>query len=227
MKKAFLAMVFVAVFFIFSHAYAWDWTYNGLYAGSVESGLFLGADVEKAFLEGNLQPVQISGVGTLLPSGVSKYEVNFHINASTWDAYTTLPNGQADYFDVFAVVLTEKSKGFYWDLLNTGIHPLTNNPDVLLCDLNGPDAVPWWGGQRDGDGILDTIDSDVSLFFTADSTKEYYASLFLQTTMDSSMPSWGTITSFNVKATPEPISSALFLLGGGAMALRRYRRKKA
>lgn len=78
------------------------------------------------------------------------------------------------YLDVFSVGLTERSKGYYWDLPNILIHPLSLNPDLILANNM---QQPWWGGENFRDHLLETNNDDLSFSFSADPSKEYYLTL--------------------------------------------------
>jgi len=204
-----------------------DWTYYGNYTGTVETGLFIGADTVRTFTDEDHQPVQISGAGTALPTGGSLYQVDFHFAGNTWDAYVPKVDEGTGYYDVFSLVLTEKSKGYYWDLANTSIHPLTDNPDLVTANQIYSNDLPWWGGHNARDNILETDDSNVTLFFDTDPNKEYYMTFFLQTLGDEDHPSWGTVSNIQAKIVPEPTACVLFLLGAGALVGRLRLRRKA
>jgi hypothetical protein len=221
MKKIIPLLMMLAVSLSLSTSlYAFDWQYYGDCSGDVNSGLKVGISNWNA-LEDDLQPIQISGAGALLPAGYSKVNVNFDFAGYTWDSYNAefMNNGDEDggYLDVFAVVLSDK--GYYWNL-DTSKHPLETNPDLLMDDK----LYCYWGGKSYHDSLLETSFNPISLSFTTDPSKQYYVSLFLQTNEDTAFSSWGTIS--NVQVTPEPISSALFLLGAGVFAGARKLRKK-
>lgn len=203
-----------------------QWTYHGEYDGNMEDGLFVGATTERTFAEDDEQPMQISGAGMSLPTGGSRYQVDFHFEGYSWDSYVPYLGDETGtgWLDVFTVALTEKNKGFYWQLGNTDIHPLYNNPDVILATPVYVNDTPWWSGQNYEDHLLESDVSDVQLFFDADPLKEYYLNVFLQTNDDEDLPSWGKFSNVSAKVVPEPVSSVLFLLGGGALAV--FRRKK-
>ena len=241
MRKIAIFVVSVGLFLFTQNAYALDWVYNdnGDYWGDINTtGLTVGASnidsPEKEWSPGApvIQPMQISGAGTLLPAGSPGFRVNFHFNGSTWDSYNTnMYDYKTGYYDVFAAVLSEK--GYYWSLPDIyDLHPLEENPAFILgLDPSNPTPGPdnsYWGGTRYNDGILENVDADVTLDFVTDPAKQYYLTLFMQTMRDENFPSWGTFTNVNVSAVPEPISTILFLSGGllvGGRLLIKRRKK--
>ena len=119
------------IYFLFAlspHSFALTWQYYGHYSGDVINGLEVGTD-RSGNKEDDTQSEQISGAGTLLPSGYPAFKVSFHFEGYTWDSYSPT-GGYAGYYDVFAVVLSEE--GYYWDLSRTDIHPLENNSALIL-----------------------------------------------------------------------------------------------
>ncbi|OQX87286.1 MAG: hypothetical protein B6D55_03785 [Candidatus Omnitrophica bacterium 4484_70.2] len=218
------------LFALSSHySFALTWQYHGYYSGDIINGLEVGTN-RTGDGEKNIQSKQISGAGTLLPSGYPAFKVSFHFEGYTWDSYSFPDTGYyTGYYDVFAVVLSEE--GYYWDLSSTDIHPLEDN-SALILGYDPLDPVPdvtdsYWGGEKFDDGILDKKDQDVTLIFKTNSLKQYYLTLFLQTRKDEYYPSWGTISNVEVAPIPEP--GTLLLLGSGLLGLGglSFRKRKA
>jgi len=221
-KRLIILVVGLSLFLLSQNAFGFTWVYNGYYAGDISTGLTVGID-RTGDDEDDTQLIQISGAGTLLPSGYPGWVINFHFNGYTWDSY----NATSGYYDIFAMVLSENN--YYWNL-GTNYHPLETHPDLILgFDPYDPTPDPsdsYWGGEAYGDGILDSEDTDVTLAFNTDPANQYYLTFFMQTMEDEGYPSWGRITNLTVTPTPEPTTLSLLGLGlVGLVGLRRRRRK--
>lgn len=227
MKKVMMVIVSLAIFLVSQNAFALIWDYNGYYSGDVSSGLTVGTGNVGDPEFGTSQPIQISGAGTLLPAGYPGFYLNFHFIGSTWDSYNAETIEGTGYLDVFAAVLSLSENGYYWNL-NTGIHPLKDNPQLIFgIDPYSSEPGPensYWGGENFHDGILESEDEDVTLIFNTDPAKQYYLTLFMQTMEDEDLPSWGTIRNMTVNPIPEPAS--LTLLGIGLLGFFGFRKKK-
>ncbi len=228
MKKLYGIVLALGLVFSFQNAFAYDWTYNGdtsTTSPEYSAGLIVGLGNSGGSQTATTsQQIQISGGGTKLGSGYSGYRVSFDANLSTYDMYKY--NALFDnYLDVFGIVLSDQ--GYYWNLSNTNIHPLENNPALIMGD--DPDSPgttdSYWGGQTYG-GLENAVAS-VSLDFTTDPAKEYYLSLFLQTRIFTDHPSWGTFSNVKITplaATPEPASMILLGIGLAGVAISKRKR---
>lgn len=237
MKKTLASLVLATLVFCLANtAYAFDWVYYGDVDGDMNSTMRVGKSHWDAAENDETQSPGISGAGTLLPAGYSNVKVDFTFNQYTWDSYnpeftTSIPDPDepggfaidGGYLDVFGVALSDQN--YYWNLSNNdndAAHPLENNPYLVSPNNNNG----YWGGQSYFDHALETnLNAPLSFTFTTDPSKQYYLTFFLQTREDESYPSWGSVS--NVQVTPEPISSVLFLLGGGVLGTRLLRKKKA
>lgn len=153
--------------------------------------------------EQGYQPIGMWIIGAEMPPA-DAYCIVFNPDVSTWDAYNS-SGGPTSPWDSFLVHIGQF--GPYYTLVDPcgEVRPLSQDPIVQPWPGGSPvidssqfmlEGTRWcFGGDKDGDGVLDSARVRSSISVAGDPTKPYFLNIALDTvTLDSAderYPSWG------------------------------------